>query len=187
MIYRWILILFIVSSLFAGCDIQERERAVQKKDQELAVKEQQLKDRELALQKAEAAFALKQQLDSTHADSLFVYQQNIAGTWSTSMTCTETTCSGSAVGDIKKEVWTFLYEQSRIVAKATVDENVARIYTGQVVNNGIELVQTIEPTTTGSAATIRVRIKKVNDNTMEGEREIIREGCKIVYSLQLTR
>jgi hypothetical protein len=184
---RWTIYCFVGLVIFPACNITERERAVEKKEQELAFKEQQLNVRELALQQAEAAFAARQHVDSSFADSVYLYQQNIAGAWATKMTCTETTCPGSAVGDTKNETWTFSFENNKITARASVAENIARVYTGKVVNDGLELVENIDSTATAPATKLLVSIKKQDDKLMEGQRQIIRADCRIVYSLQLSR
>ncbi len=184
---KWIYFACLVLIVLPGCNFKEREKAIQEKENALALKEQQLNDRELALQLAEGEFAKKQLVDTLHTDSLFMVDNNILGQWNTKMICTQTTCSGSAIGDTKVETWTFYYENNQIVAKATSGEKLVRIYTGKVFNNAMELVENIESTLNEPTTKIVVRLKKQNERLLEGQREILRPDCKIVYSLQLTR
>ncbi len=184
---KWILFAAIALAVLPGCDFKEREKALQQKEEELTTREQKLKDKELALQLAESEFEKKQQFDSTHADSIFIYQNNILGEWNAKMVATQTTCTGSAIGDTKIETWTFYYENNQVVVRATVSGKLIRIYTGKVVNNAIELEENIEALNNEPATKIAVRLKKQNESTLEGQREILRPNCKIVYSLQLTR
>jgi hypothetical protein len=184
---KWILFLCLAVPVFAGCDIKERERAVEKKEAELALRESLLREKELALTEAETRLAQKQKMDSTQADSMYVYNNNILGEWNAKMVCTQTTCSGSAIGDTKLEKWTIYFENSQIVARVAVDDKITRVYIGKALNNTMELSENVEPSNTEPATRIVIRLKKQNEKTLDGQREIIRPNCKIVYSLQLTR
>src|SRR5688572_16750787 len=88
--------------LASGCGIKEREDAVQKKESELLQKEQvlNLKEKTLAI-KEEDLLKREQKLDTTLADTALIYDAKITGRWNVGMTCTETDCTGSAVGDTK--------------------------------------------------------------------------------------
>ena len=115
--------------LLWGCDLDEREKAVERKALELQQKEEELQARELALtQKEEALARLTQPLDSTHKDSSLIYDPRLIGLWSVRMTCTQTTCPGSAVGDTKTEQWELSYQGHHILAKALVSDTLTRVY-----------------------------------------------------------
>ena len=104
------------------------------------------------------------------------------------MVCTETTCPGSAVGDSKTETWDIQYINNKVIAKAQSGEQLVRVYTGIYTGNTLELVENNESTGTQPATKMVVQLRIVNPRSMEGQREIIREGnCKILYSLQLTK
>ena len=102
------------------------------------------------------------------------------------MTCTQTTCSGSAVGDTRSEQWTISYEGNSVIVKAMFDDKLIRTYIGPPNQNTIELKD--QQTTDSSSTKMTVRLRLTNMTTMDGEREIIRENnCKVVYSLQLNK
>ncbi|MDQ3550585.1 MAG: hypothetical protein M3413_03590, partial [Bacteroidota bacterium] len=82
---RWILLFLFLSSFLCGCTLQEREKALQRKEVELNEKEQQLILREKAIQLKEEELAkLEIPADSSAIDSL-VYNPKIVGTWNVRM------------------------------------------------------------------------------------------------------
>jgi len=187
---RIISICFMVVLLCTGCNLNAREEALRKKEEELTNREQRVSLREklVALQEEEV-LQLKQKLDSVKSqrDTALVYNQQLIGRWNVKMTCTETTCSGSAVGDTKTEAWDIGYENNLIVAKASANDKLERIYTGSYDGNTLALTENVanlpaEPTK------MIIRLVLTNNDIMEGRREIVRENdCRIVYSLQLNR
>lgn len=188
---RHIILCLVVVLLCTGCDLQARERALQKKETELAQREQQLSIKEQSLQAREEALAqLKQQLDSvkTKKDTELVYNQQLIGQWNVKMTCTETTCTGSAVGDTKTETWSINYERNLVVARAMANDNLVRVYTGSYDGTNLVLSENVATTPSEPATTLTIRLTLTGNNTMEGQREIVRENdCRIVYGLQLSK
>lgn len=186
---KWILLLSLLLFLvLPGCGLRERETSVQNKLQELARKEQELAQREEALRLKEEALTKKQQqIDSTQTDSAAI-NTNITGLWNVRMVCVETTCSGSAIGDTKSETWDIFYQNSQVVAKAMTDNTVVRTYVGAYSNNLLELRENVEVSPNTPATEIIVRLTLLNNNSLEGQRQIIRSGdCRIVYSVQLDK
>lgn len=190
---RWLLLLFVFTGfMFSGCNIREREIALEKraaqvdeKEQLLFVKEQSLEFREQMLNDREKL------LDSTSNkianDSLFINYPNLPGSWSVKMICTETNCPGSAIGDTKNEQWDFTFHDNAIIATAISNNQMVRVYSGSYTGNSIRLsVQ--KDTADAQTARMLVRLSNIKEKEMVGEREIIQEGgCRIVYSLQLKK
>lgn len=176
--------------LLSGCELREREQAQQRKEAELNQKEQELLLKEKTLQLKEESLLLKEKrIDSTlNGDSVAVLNPNLVGQWDVTMTCIETTCTGSAIGDTKKEQWFVQYEDNHILARAMTGDRLIRTYTGSYNNNYLELVAVANATEAGPAAKITVRLQPAGSAVMEGRREIVREGnCKITYALQLVK
>jgi len=193
---KWILsLLFLIPVLFSGCGIRERETSVQKKEAELAQKKQELLEKEQNLQLKEAELANReqqiakaQQPDSTTQQPADSVNLALVGKWNAHMTCTATTCTGSAIGDSKTEIWELNYQNSQLVAQAMTGENLIRTYTGAFRNNTLELTENVEPSPSAPATKMVVRLTWLNPTTLEGQREIIRTGdCRIVYALQLNK
>jgi hypothetical protein len=185
---RWILLFLFLSSFLCGCTLQEREKALQRKEVELNEKEQQLILREKAIQLKEEELAkLEIPADSSAIDSL-VYNPKIVGTWNVRMVCTETTCPGSAVGDIRNETWQINYESNKVIAQARASNQLVRIYTGIYTGNTLELIEDRQISPSQPATRMVARLRVTSDIKMEGSREILREGdCKIIYSMEMTK
>jgi hypothetical protein len=181
--------------LLSGCGLQERETTVQKREAELALREQALAEKARDLQLREAEIQNREQhfKNAQKRDSLAHHPANLVnpillGKWNARMVNTETTCTGSAIGDTKTEIWELDYQNDQVVAKATTGENLIRTYTGTFKNNTLELTENVEPSPSAPATKMVVRLTLLNPTTMEGQREIIRSGdCRIVYSLQLNK
>ncbi|MBD0377206.1 MAG: hypothetical protein ICV51_16460 [Flavisolibacter sp.] len=188
---KWFLFLFLaLMMLITGCDFRKRELDIQKKETELSQREQELLLREQTLAlKEEELTKREQRLDSTALnDTALVYNAALEGLWSVKMTCIETTCPGSAVGDTKTEQWSIAYQNNLLVAKAMTGDKVVRIYSGTNKETALELTESRDSTSSQPATTIVVRLTMTGPITMEGQREIIRKGdCKIVYSVQMTK
>lgn len=182
--FLWILLVVV----FSGCGLREREEALMQREKELSQREALLYQREQALVTREAEITRKTHLaDSIAQDTLLRFEPRLIGRWNTKMTCTETTCPGSAVGDIKSEVWEFAYEGNRLVVRALVKDRLVRIYRGENTVNGINLLEEVTPTD-GTPTRITVSLLLKDDNTLEGQREIVREeNCRILYALQLKK
>lgn len=176
-----------------GCGINSREHALQQKEELLRQKEEALILRESDLQKREEELALRLKeldtpLDSTHTDTTARIDPNLLGGWNVEMTCTQTTCPGSAVGDTKNERWQISWDSTHIVSKAIVGDNVTRVYRGLYTGNTLELVEGMESTTAEPATKMVVRLTMTDSTTMEGQREIIREGdCRILYNVKMNK
>lgn len=183
-------LIFAIAFLLSACGLREREQALQRKEAELNQKEQELLLKEKTLQLKEGSLLLKEKrIDSTlHEDSVAAPNPQLVGQWDVTMTCIETTCTGSAIGDTKKEQWFIQYEGNHILARAMSGDRLIRTYTGGYNNNYLELVAIANATETGPAAKITVRLQPTGAAVMEGRREIVRESdCKITYALQLLK
>lgn len=186
---KYVFCLLTAAFLMPGCGLQEKEQALKKKEVELNQKEQELILREKTLQFKEEEVAQKERrLDTLAKDSAFMFHPNLSGIWSTKMTCVETTCTGSAVGDVKIEKWTFSYEGNHIIARVISDNKLVRVYTGAFNANTLELTQFTEATPTSPATRMNVRLMVKDDTHLEGQREIVRENeCRITYAVQIEK
>jgi hypothetical protein len=176
--------------LLQGCDLRKREEALTQRETRLNEKEQELLLKEKTLQiKEEELVKREQQIDSTQlVDSTAMQNAAFPGTWDVRMTCTETSCPGSAVGDTKSETWQLEYQENTVVARAMVNNELVRVYSGQFTGNTLELVDNRENIPNQPTTRIVVRLRLTNANHLDGTREIERVGeCKILYTLVLTK
>lgn len=187
-IFRHKTLLLLLLVCITGCETEQQKNEWNKRMAALEEKEQQLKAWEEALQLRESALNTRQQAaDSSQiADTLQTLPPALTGSWNVQMTCTETTCAGSAVGDVKNEQWELSNEANRLIARASTKGQLVRVYSGTYTNGAIELTEERASTTGPEPAQMSVRLEVISNNRMEGQREIIRENnCRIVYALQL--
>ncbi|RIV27565.1 hypothetical protein DYU11_04470 [Fibrisoma montanum] len=184
----WLTAVLILA--LSGCRLQEREKELDRRTQELDQKEQQLvlREQQLSLKEADLTRrekALTAPVDST-GDSTVVYNPYLVGRWSVQMRCTETSCEGSAVGDTKTEQWAINYRDNRVFAQAVANNELFRVYTGSYKQDALVLTAQQDSLAPNTRITVSLRFK--TSSTMEGQREIVREGvCRIVYALELTK
>jgi hypothetical protein len=185
------LLLLFFAFIINGCGLRERELALEIKEDSINQKEQRLLLLEKQLQlKEEALLVREKETDTTlqknlRADSMLV-NLSLVGKWSVQMRCTETTCEGSAVGDIKNETWDIEYQNYIVIAKAMAGNKVVRVYSGTYKENVLQLLAEQESSTPN--ARITVRIQQKNPTELEGIREINRaESCRIVYALLMRK
>jgi hypothetical protein len=66
--------------------------------------------------------------------------------------------------------------------------SLVRVYSGRFTGSAVELSETSDNTLSTAGTKMIVRLNIINDNTMEGQREIFRENeCKVTYELELAR
>lgn len=186
---KWFAFLLVSLLFCSGCDLRYREQELQMRQAALDQKEKELMLKETALELKEAELLRREySLDSTRlSDTAYEYNTDIVGAWSVKMTCTETTCPSSAVGDTKSEVWEFTYQDNVLIAKARSGSQLVRVYTGKLAGTALELTEAVASSPAGPGATIVVRLNMINAQSMEGERQIVRENCRIIYALQLSK
>lgn len=183
---KWCLLLLIIVST-AGCDFRKRENEIKKKQELLSQKEQELLLKEKSLDLREADLKLREKfLDSTlRTDTTQQVNNALLGSWRVRMTCIEASCKGSAVGDTKNEDWEFSYQSKAIIVKVMSNEQLIRVYTGFFTGNTIELVE--KRSDAAGDVNMVVRLRMTDDTKMEGQREITRENCKVIYDLKLEK
>ncbi|HEU4904345.1 MAG TPA: hypothetical protein VFT06_16175 [Flavisolibacter sp.] len=183
------LFLLVLFSFSSGCDLRQREDELQKREAALNQKEQELLLREKTLQQKETDLAKREQFfDSTSKDTARLVNTALTGEWDVQMSCTETTCAGSAVGDTKNERWDISYTANTLVAKAKTNDQLARVYTGFYTGSNVELTNNGLPSDTLAKTKMTVRLQTIDDTHMEGQREIVRNNdCRIVYAVKMQK
>lgn len=151
--------------------LQQKQDSLLEKEKLLTMKEQELAVREMRLD------SLLKKMDTTG-----VYEPRLTGKWKIKMTCIETSCTGSAVGDTRTEQWELKYQEYNVMAYALKDGKVTRTYSGVFQNALLKLGVQKEHET---EADMNVELSFTTDTKMEGRREIVQpDGCKIVYTLE---
>lgn len=181
-------VLLILMVGISGCGLAEREKRLKDHEARLLQKEQELLAKEqLLLQKETSLNALEQTLDSNKKiwDTVGVYEPALVGDWAVTMTCTETSCEGSAIGDKKTERWVIFYENASVKVNAYSGKNLTRTYLGLYKNNQLSLK--VPDDTQGTVISVQMRPATDKQNKFIGKREIQQPNCKIVYELDVTK
>lgn len=186
-----LLLLPLIVLFLGGCQNQKREQqlaqreaALVQREQQLLLRENSLKLREQRLTEPAAAPDTTQQLAA--ADSARTVA--LVGTWVTRMNCVETDCPGSAIGDSKTEQWEISYEGGAFLVKATVNNQIARVYSGTLTGNTLDLKAQHLPDESLPDALISAQLEVVSDQRLQGRRFIDRPNtCRIVYALDMTK
>lgn len=162
-----------------GCGISEREKNLKKAQQEMVRKEQQLlkweqrlKIREMALEEA-----------NSDADTTLSHHPEISGRWAVKMTCIETNCEGSALGDTKTEQWVVSFKGNAVVVKAYSGVVLTRVYIGAYENEVLKVADD----NPGTDAVISADLNFSTLKRVEGTREVKQKDCKITYSISAER
>ena len=184
--------IFFLSPAFIlfGCDLRVREQELEKRADSISQKEQQLLVLQNQLEiKSNELDAKENRLDSllkktAPPDSVKAKQLFLVGRWNVQMVCTETTCTGSAVGDNKTEIWDLSFQNNMVIAQVYESNKLVRLYSGTANENELLLTAQQESESNGTSITAKLRIK--NETALEGEREIVRpDDCRIIYSIQM--
>ena len=189
---KFFLVLTVVPLLFIleSCELDRKDKQLQQKADSLHQREQQLILKEKILEVKEQELLLREiKLDSTiQKDTSSRFDSTLLGKWAVKMVCSETSCTGSAVGDTKNEQWEITAQGTQFIVKAMSAEQLVRVYTGIYTGNTLELIASVEKTSDQPAAKMVVRLHIVNENKLEGQREIVRENsCKVIYTMEMDK
>ena len=179
---KWSLFFLFFAAISLGCGYKEKEAQLTVREQQIAEKEQTLLLWEQRLTLLEKELQEKQQLQDSTAVTDSLQAQQVTGKWIVKMRCTETNCSGSAIGDTKTETWEIAYQNKGIVVNTFTGNELSRIYNGSFIQNRLEATHG-QP---GSESVMRI-ILELKDGRMEGTREVERTDCKIRYVLTAER
>lgn len=184
------LFVLLLLLLLQGCNLRQQEDNLNKREAALNEKEQRLLLKERTLQLKEEELLKKQQLADSLliADTIAKYDPALVGNWDVKMTCTETTCTGSAIGDTKAEIWDISYQENNVIAKAKVNDELVRVYSGIYTGNTLELSEML-PESAAPTRKIIVRLQLAGESKLQGQREIDRleENCRIVYTMDMSK
>ncbi len=182
----------LIAAGLSSCGFEERKKALDARETALKEREQNLLVKQKMLLQLEDSI----KLSIAQQDSLTISLKNIGlplpdslqGTWNVNMLCTQTNCSGSAVGDTRKESWTFSGGDSTgVYVKAMQGENLVRVYSGIFDGSGFVLST---PNVAGevNATTMNVKLNINTRDKLSGSRIIQQaDGCTITYKIDADR
>ncbi len=182
----------LIAAGLSSCSFEERKKELDAREISLKEREQNLLVKEKMLLQLEDSI----KLSIAQQDSLTLSSQNIGlplpdslqGVWSINMLCTQTNCSGSAVGDTRKESWTFTGGDSTgVYVKAMQGENLVRVYSGIFDGSGF-ILSTPQVSGEANATTMNVKLNINTRDKLSGTRVIKQaDGCTITYKIDADR
>ncbi|SDF27752.1 hypothetical protein SAMN05421825_1473 [Epilithonimonas hungarica] len=180
-------LLFILLSLFLlNCDNKD-------KTNDLALREQQLLEKEKSFAQKEAEYqSLLKMRDSIfnkqHSDSIKIikWPDEIAGSWTGKVICTESNCSDYVVGDQRTDTWEFASDSIQLFSKIINNNNLIRLYSGKFENNEVKLNFKTD-STAKKQVDMNVLLNDISDTKMKGIRTIAVDNCMAKFSVELVR
>ncbi len=164
-------------------DLDQREQTLNKRELALLLREKEVKLLEDSLKRN---FVLNNSVGNPTLPSLPL-PDSLAGRWNVNMLCTKTNCSGSAVGDTRKEIWLFADREGVVSIQAFQGEKIVRVYTGTFSGTGFKLEAPLG-IADSLAQPMTVDLKIENTNKMSGERTITQpDGCTTVFTIDINR
>ena len=176
---------------FYGCGFEERKQALDAREANLQAREQNLLMKQKMLTQLEDSI----KLNIAKQDSATLALKNLGlplpdslqGVWNINMVCTQTNCSGSAVGDSRKETWTFTGGDSTgVYVKAMNGDKLIRIYSG--IYDGSAFILSTPTDTMTNTSVMNVKLNIDNVNKLSGSRVINQaDGCSTTFRLDADR
>lgn len=197
----YIFICLVIIACCSGCD-EKKQRdkpgltasGLEKKEQDILTREKLIDQREQEVARREqildsAANRLQDSLANQHLnDSLMRSKAQLPGMYNVTMNCTQTNCTGYAVGDTKNEQWNIAFEGALVIIRAMSNNILVRTYQGAFKEGGIELEALTDNSTVSSPGKIVVRLQESKDKRLDGVREITRkDDCRVIYNLELKK
>lgn len=184
-------IILCFAFLLNNCGLNERKEAIEQNEAALQQKEQRLLllEKNLKLKEDSLNLILARRGNSSYTDSISLLPPALWGAWSVKMVCIQTTCSSSAIGDVRTDSWQITGQDSAVIIKTVTHDNVTRIYTGNYYqDNTIRVSDRTHETAVSNVPVRIVEIVDIRNNKMKGTRVLIQQdGCHVTYSLEMDK
>lgn len=186
-----ILMLVFIGLHLSSCNYESQRKELEQREAALYEREQKLLIRENLMLQFEDSLKLlllkSDSLVSNVANASLPVPDSLQGLWHVAMVCTQTNCSGFAVGDTRKENWTFENnDSSGVLVRALQGEKLIRVYTGIYDGNGFVLSTPYNAENTST--TMNVYLTLDNNNKLSGSRTINQaDGCTTTFKLDADR
>ncbi|HEX7871058.1 MAG TPA: hypothetical protein VF455_13200 [Chryseobacterium sp.] len=175
------LLLFLVNcdNKDKASDLELREKQLLDKEKSFAVKEAEYNS---LIKMRDSIFALQ------HSDSIKIvkWPDEITGSWTGKVICTESNCSDYVVGDQRTDTWEFDSDSLQLFSKIINNNNLVRLYSGKFENNEIKLNFKTD-STAKKTVDMNVLLNDISDTKMKGIRTIAVDNCMAKFSVELVR
>ncbi|REC53916.1 hypothetical protein DRF62_11765 [Chryseobacterium piscium] len=180
-----ILVISLLSLLFS-CDNKNKANDLDLREKELLNKEKSFAQKEAEYQSLlkmrDSIFNHK----SSDSIKIFKWPDEIAGTWTGKVICTESNCSDYVIGDQRTDTWEFDSDSTQLFTKIINNNNLVRLYSGKFENNEIKLNFKTD-STAKKQVDMNVLLNEISPNKIRGIRTIAVDDCKAKFSVELIR
>jgi len=182
-----LLILFL-ACLFISCEnkkeleLQNREKALVLREEQLAQKEADYKS---LLLFRDSITASKDTVIDT-AESLKEWPKNIQGVWNSKMLCRESNCSQYVIGDQRNESWKFSSDSTGIYTNVLNNKKLIRVFKAKYIEDKI-LLEFNSDSISKNKTKMNVVLDDIQDNVIKGTQTITgKDNCTARFSVELT-
>ena len=183
-----LILLFIIICAISSCenkkehDLQEREKVLNLKEEEFAIKEADYKS---LLLMRDSILALK---DTIKPEIVLLksWPDSLRGVWNSKMVCRESNCSNYVIGDQRNEVWQFFSDSTGIYTNVLNNKKLVRIFKAKYIGDKIHLDFSSD-STSKSKVKINVILDDIKKNVIKGTQTITgQDNCTAKFSVELT-
>jgi len=182
-----LLILFL-ACLFISCEnkkeleLQNREKALVLREEQLAQKEADYKS--LLLFRDSITASKDTVIDA--AESLKEWPKNIQGVWNSKMLCRESNCSQYVIGDQRNESWKFSSDSTGIYTNVLNNKKLIRVFKAKYIEDKI-LLEFNSDSISKNKTKMNVVLDDIQDNVIKGTQTITgKDNCTARFSVELT-
>ena len=180
-----ILQILIISLLLASCS-DNRKADLDRKEQALMEREQQLSRKEAEFQRL---LRMRDSLMAQQTDTSVTarWPESLTGSWNCKMVCTESNCTNYVVGDQRTDVWEFTGDSSGIYTRVISNNKLLRTYQAQYDTAGIAL-HFVTDSTAAKMVTMKVLLQQNAADNLKGiQTTTMENGCTAKFSVDLSR
>lgn len=182
------LLLLFLTCLFISCEnkkeleLQNREKALVLREEQLAQKEADYKS---LLSFRDSIMSLKDTVEDA-AESRKEWPKNIQGIWNSKMLCRESNCTQYVIGDQRNESWQFLSDSTGIYTNVLNNKKLIRVFKAKYIDDKI-LLEFNSDSISKNKTKMNVVLDDIQDNVIKGIQTITgQNNCTARFSVELT-
>lgn len=191
MILRLYYTLLVSVLLFPSCDqgkrerqIAEREKAVERREQRIALLEDDY--RALLKMKDSLETSVLERTDSTSTFNDIDWPDRVQGDWNSRMVCRSSRCANYVIGDQRNELWRFYADATGSYVQVVNNNAPTRVFSGEYAGKKI-ILEGLRDSTVKSNITMRVELDDIGATVMRGVQVVTgQDNCEAVFSVELT-
>lgn len=160
----------------------EKEKSLELREQHLLEKEKAFATKEIEYEKL---MALRDSLENETIAPVVEenFPEEILGSWSGKMICTETSCAEHVVGDQRTDSWEFTPDGLKMVNKTGGE----RLFTGKISGNELVLASDISSNTTNTSEIV-LSLTDLQTGRLKGTRTLTgKNDCIARFSVELEK